>query len=129
MIFRGEIKDAKMSKFSSDFRTLIQHQFPLYFLYELLLRLRMLYHQFTVKNIILNVIGGLPRLSFPLSRHTLCQLSSPGSLARIAGAERDRGLREREKGRGLGREGKGFSPPPPLPPLFAPTTQATSSLT
>ena len=40
MILEGEIKDAKMSTFSSDFQTLIKHQFPLYFLYELLIRLR-----------------------------------------------------------------------------------------
>ena len=53
----------------------------------------------------MNVTGGLPRLSFPLSRHSLCQLSSPGSLAHIAGAERDRELREREKGRGVGERG------------------------
>ena len=31
MILGGEIKDAKMSSFSSDFQTLIKHQFPLYF--------------------------------------------------------------------------------------------------
>ena len=35
MILEGEIKDAQMSTFSSDFQTLIKHQFPLYFLYEL----------------------------------------------------------------------------------------------
>ena len=34
MILEGEIKDAKMSSFSSDFETLIKHYFPLYFLYE-----------------------------------------------------------------------------------------------
>ena len=37
MIFEGEIKDAKMSSFSSDYQTLIKHIFPLYFLFELLL--------------------------------------------------------------------------------------------
>ena len=37
MIFEREIKDPKMSSFSSDFQTLIKHYFPLYFLYELLL--------------------------------------------------------------------------------------------
>ena len=40
MILEGEIKDAKMSSFSSDFQTLIKLQFPLYFLYELLMSLR-----------------------------------------------------------------------------------------
>ena len=40
MILEGEIKDAKMSSFSSDFQTLIKHLFPLYFLYELLISLR-----------------------------------------------------------------------------------------
>ena len=35
-----EIKETKMSSFSSDFQTLIKHQFPLYFLYELLMSLR-----------------------------------------------------------------------------------------
>ena len=40
MILEGEIKDAKMSSFSSDFQTLIKLQFPLYFLYELLMPLR-----------------------------------------------------------------------------------------
>ena len=39
MILEGEIKDAKMSSFSSDFQTLIKHLFPLYFLYELLISL------------------------------------------------------------------------------------------
>ena len=43
MILGGEIKDAKMSSFSSDFQTLIKHQFPLYFLYELLMRMRSLF--------------------------------------------------------------------------------------
>ena len=41
MILEGEIKNAKMSSFSSDFQTLNQHYFPLYFLYELLMSLRM----------------------------------------------------------------------------------------
>ena len=36
----GEIKDAKMSSFSSNFQTLILHLLPLYFLYELLMSLR-----------------------------------------------------------------------------------------
>ena len=31
MILEGEIKDAKMSSFSSDFKTLIKHQFPCIF--------------------------------------------------------------------------------------------------
>ena len=35
-----EVKDAKMSSFSSDFQTLTTHQFLLYFLYELLMTLR-----------------------------------------------------------------------------------------
>ena len=38
MILEGEIKDAKMSSFSSDFKTLIKYKISLmYFLYELLL--------------------------------------------------------------------------------------------
>ena len=40
IILGGQIKDAKMSSFSSAFLTLIKHQFPLYFLYELLMSLR-----------------------------------------------------------------------------------------
>ena len=40
MILDWEFKDAKMSRFSSDFQTLIKHWFPLYFLYELLMSLR-----------------------------------------------------------------------------------------
>ena len=40
MILEGEMKDAKMSSFSSNFQTLIQHLLPLYFLYELLMSLR-----------------------------------------------------------------------------------------
>ena len=40
MILEGEIKDAKISSFSSHFQTLIKHLFPLYFLYELLMSLR-----------------------------------------------------------------------------------------
>ena len=40
MILDWEFKDAKMSRFSSDFQTLIKHWFPLYFLYELLISLR-----------------------------------------------------------------------------------------
>ena len=40
IIFEGEIKDAKMSSFSSDIQTFIKHQFPLNFLYELLMSLR-----------------------------------------------------------------------------------------
>ena len=31
MILEGEIKDAKISSFSSDFQTLIKRKFPLYF--------------------------------------------------------------------------------------------------
>ena len=38
MILEGEIKDAKMNSFSSDFQTLNKHfKFPLYFLDELLI--------------------------------------------------------------------------------------------
>ena len=33
MILEGEIKDAKISSFSSDFQTLIKRKFPLYFLW------------------------------------------------------------------------------------------------
>ena len=40
MILEGEIKDAKMTSFSSDFQTLIKNLFLLYFLYELLMSLR-----------------------------------------------------------------------------------------
>ena len=40
MILDGEIKDAKMASFSSDFQTLIIHKILLYFLYELLMSLR-----------------------------------------------------------------------------------------
>ena len=40
MILERELKDAKMSSFSSDFQTLVKHQFPLYFRYELLMSLR-----------------------------------------------------------------------------------------
>ena len=40
MILEREIKDAKMSSFSSDFQTLIKHFFPLYFLNVLLMSLR-----------------------------------------------------------------------------------------
>ena len=39
-ILEGEIKDAKMSSFPSDFQTAIKNLFPLYFLYELLMSLR-----------------------------------------------------------------------------------------
>ena len=39
MILEGEIKDAKMSSFSSDFQQLNKHQFPLYFVYEILMSL------------------------------------------------------------------------------------------
>ena len=39
IIFEGEIKDAKMNSFSPDIQTLIKHQFPLNFLYELLMSL------------------------------------------------------------------------------------------
>ena len=42
MILEGEIKDAKISSFSSDFQTLIKRKFPLYFFYELLMSLRSL---------------------------------------------------------------------------------------
>ena len=41
MILEGEIKDAKMTSFSSDFQTLIKNLFLFYFLYELLMNLRM----------------------------------------------------------------------------------------
>ena len=40
MILDGEIKDAKMASFSSDFQTLIIHKILLYFLYELFMSLR-----------------------------------------------------------------------------------------
>ena len=40
MILEGEIKDAKMSSFSSDFQQLYKHQFSLYVLYEVLMSLR-----------------------------------------------------------------------------------------
>ena len=41
MILEGEIKDTKMSSFSSDFQTLIKLYFLcMYFLYELLMALR-----------------------------------------------------------------------------------------
>ena len=46
MILEGEIKDAKLSSFSSDLQTLIKHSlhdFPLYFLCELLMSLRRLF--------------------------------------------------------------------------------------
>ena len=36
MILEGEIKDAKMTSFSSDFQTLIKQNFFLYFLYTIL---------------------------------------------------------------------------------------------
>ena len=39
-ILEGEIKDAKMSCFPSDFQTLIKHEFPWYFLYKLLMSSR-----------------------------------------------------------------------------------------
>ena len=40
MILDGEIKDAKVSSFSSDFQTLIKLLFPVYFLYKVLTSLR-----------------------------------------------------------------------------------------
>ena len=40
LILEGEIRDAKMRSFSSDFQTLVKHSFLLYFLYELLMSLR-----------------------------------------------------------------------------------------
>ena len=40
MILPGEIKDPKMSIFSSDFQTIIKHLFPLYFFSILLMSLR-----------------------------------------------------------------------------------------
>ena len=40
MILQGEVKDAKRSSFSSDFQTLIKHQFSFVFLYELLMSFR-----------------------------------------------------------------------------------------
>ena len=39
-VSNAKVKDAKMSSFSTDFQTLIKHQFPLYFLHELLMSLR-----------------------------------------------------------------------------------------
>ena len=40
MILEREIKDAKMSSFSSYFQTLVKHHFLLHFHYELLMSLR-----------------------------------------------------------------------------------------
>ena len=40
MILEGEIRDAKMNSFSSNFQTrqtLVKHKLPLYFLYEFLM--------------------------------------------------------------------------------------------
>ena len=48
MILEGEIKDAKMSSFSSDFQTRIKHSFPLYFHHELLMSLRSLKAKVTI---------------------------------------------------------------------------------
>ena len=42
MILEGENKDAKMSSSSSDFQTLMKHEFLLYFRYELLMSVRSL---------------------------------------------------------------------------------------
>ena len=39
---------AKMSSFSSDFQTLKKHLFPLYFLYELLMSLRITFSELLV---------------------------------------------------------------------------------
>ena len=46
---KGEIKDAKMSSFSSDFQTLIKLHFPLYFLQELLMSLRRTFQELPLK--------------------------------------------------------------------------------
>ena len=48
MILEGEIKDAKMSSFSSDFQTRIKHSFPLHFHHELLMSLRSLKAKMTI---------------------------------------------------------------------------------
>ena len=48
MILEGEIKDTKMSSFSSDFQTLIKLKFSLYFLYELVISLRSILINFDV---------------------------------------------------------------------------------
>ena len=40
LILEGEIRDAKMRSFSSDFQTLVKHSFILYFLHELLMSLK-----------------------------------------------------------------------------------------
>ena len=50
MILEGEIKDAKLRSFSSNFQTLIEHNFPLYFLYELLMSLRSIEIKYTKLN-------------------------------------------------------------------------------
>ena len=42
MILEGEIKDVKMSSVSSEVQKLITHKFPLYFLHELLIILRII---------------------------------------------------------------------------------------
>ena len=57
MILQGEIKDAKMSSFSSDFQTFIkQLTFPLYFLYELLMNLRSKEVKMTIYNSLLRLL-------------------------------------------------------------------------
>ena len=43
MLLEREIKNAKMSSFSSDLQTFIKHLFPLYFLYESLMSLKSLF--------------------------------------------------------------------------------------
>ena len=50
MILEGEIKDAKLRSFSSNFQTLVEHYFPLYFLYELLMSLRSIEIKYTKLN-------------------------------------------------------------------------------
>ena len=50
MILEGEIKDAKLRSFSSNFQTLVERYFPLYFLYELLMSLRSIEIKYTKLN-------------------------------------------------------------------------------
>ena len=57
MILGGEIKDGKMSSFSSGFQTL-KHEFPLYFLYELLMSLRINQTEYPNINILIISLYG-----------------------------------------------------------------------
>ena len=45
-------------------------------------------------------------------------------VACVAAVDRGRGLRGKEKRRGVGFSPSRFSPPPPPPPLFAPATNS-----